>query len=67
MTSTLQLVIIFGQLIASLVTFGTQYIASDKGWQIPVGIQFIAPALILSLLPVVPESPRWSVLPRICF
>ena len=59
MTSTLQLMIVFGQLIASLVTFGTQHISGDKGWQIPVGLQFIAPALIVALLPLVPESPRW--------
>ncbi|PTB68430.1 general substrate transporter [Trichoderma citrinoviride] len=59
MTSTLQLMIVFGQLVASLVTFGTQHISGDKGWQIPVGLQFIAPALIVGLLPLVPESPRW--------
>ncbi|KAH8901655.1 general substrate transporter [Thozetella sp. PMI_491] len=61
MTSTLQLVIIFGQLVAALVTYGTQHIDSDMGWQIPVGLQFIAPTLILSLLPLVPESPRWLI------
>ncbi|KAM0454350.1 hypothetical protein ACHAPV_008429 [Trichoderma viride] len=59
MTSTLQLMIVFGQLVASLVTFGTQHISGDRGWQIPVGLQFIAPALIVALLPLVPESPRW--------
>jgi SP family sugar:H+ symporter-like MFS transporter len=59
MTSTLQLMIIGGQLVASLVTFGTQHMSGDSGWQIPVGLQFIAPAIILGLLPFVPESPRW--------
>ncbi|GFP57110.1 galactose transporter [Trichoderma asperellum] len=59
MTSTLQLMIVFGQLVASLVTYGTQHISGDKGWQIPVGLQFIAPAVIVALLPLVPESPRW--------
>ncbi|KAH8652178.1 general substrate transporter [Xylariales sp. PMI_506] len=59
MAATLQLVIIFGQLVASLVNYGTQNIQSDKGWRIPVGLQFVAPALILSLLPFMPESPRW--------
>lgn len=61
MTSTLQLMIIFGQVVASLVNFGTQNIPSDAGWRIPVGLQFIAPGLILALLPAVPESPRWLV------
>ncbi len=61
MTSTLQLMIVLGQLVAGLVTFGTQNITSDRGWQIPVSLQFICPTLILVLLPLVPESPRWSV------
>ena len=61
MTSTLQLMIVGGQLVASLVTFGTQHIQSQRGWQIPVGLQFIAPAIIVVLLPFVPESPRWYV------
>lgn len=64
MTSTLQLMIVFGQLVASLVTYGTQHISGDKGWQIPVGLQFIAPAVIVALLPLVPESPRWYVLSK---
>lgn len=59
MTSTLQLMINLGQFVASLVNYGTQNIPSDKGWQIPVGLQFIAPAVILALLPIMPESPRW--------
>ena len=64
MTSTLQLMIVLGQLVASLVTFGTQHMTTDKGWQIPVSLQFICPTLIIVLLPLVPESPRWLVLPR---
>ncbi|KAL7796135.1 general substrate transporter [Trichoderma ceciliae] len=58
MTSTLQLMIVFGQLVASLVTFGTQHISSDS-WQATVGLQFIAPAFIVALLPLILESPRW--------
>lgn len=61
MTSTLQLMIIFGQLVASLVNYGTQHITTDKGWQIPVGLQFVAPTIILCLLPFMPESPRWLI------
>ena len=61
MTSTLQLMIVFGQVIAALVTFGTQNINDDSGWRIPVGLQFIAPGIIVGLLPIVPESPRWYV------
>jgi MFS transporter, SP family, sugar:H+ symporter len=57
--STIQMIIIFGQTVASLVNFGTQHIPNDACWQIPVGLQLIPPVLILAMLPLVPESPRW--------
>ncbi|KAL1872897.1 hypothetical protein Plec18167_006547 [Paecilomyces lecythidis] len=50
MTATLQLMIVFGQVVASLVNFGTQHITSDKGWQISVGLQFITLVILLVLL-----------------
>lgn len=57
--STIQMVIIFGQTVASLVNFGTKNIPSDASWRIPVGLQLLIPLIILALLPFVPESPRW--------
>ncbi|KAL7626158.1 hypothetical protein AAE478_002928 [Parahypoxylon ruwenzoriense] len=57
--STIQMIIIFRQTVTSLVNFGTQYIATDASWMIPVGLQFVVPIVLLSLLPLVPESPRW--------
>jgi MFS transporter, SP family, sugar:H+ symporter len=57
--STIQLMIVFGQLIATLVTFSTQHIRGSRGWHIPIGLQLIMPALIITLLPLLPESPRW--------
>ena len=57
--STIQMIIIFGQTVASLVNFGTQHIPSDASWLIPVGLQFIVPVILLALLPLIPESPRW--------
>ncbi|KIW52225.1 hypothetical protein PV05_07884 [Exophiala xenobiotica] len=62
MGSTLQLMITAGQLVAALVTYGTKGISSNAAWQIPVGLQFIAPSIIVVLLPLVPESPRWLAL-----
>ena len=58
-SSTLQLMIMFGQLIASLVNFGTHNMTGDRAWRIPVGLQFVVPVVILALLPLMPESPRW--------
>lgn len=57
--STLQMIIIFGQTVASLVNLGTKDIPNDASWLIPVGLQLVIPCIILSLLPFLPESPRW--------
>ncbi|KAI1265392.1 general substrate transporter [Xylariaceae sp. FL1019] len=57
--STIQLTIVFGQVVSSLITFGTKNIASTAGWRIPIGLQLVTPTVILALLPLVPESPRW--------
>jgi len=57
--STIQVMIVFGQLIATLIAFGTQHIPDRKGWQIPIGLQLVVPAVITALLPLLPESPRW--------
>ncbi|KAF5005043.1 hypothetical protein FDECE_8459 [Fusarium decemcellulare] len=59
LNSTLQMMIIFGQVVAALVVLGTKNMEGDAGWRIPVGLQFVAPALILAFYPLVPESPRW--------
>lgn len=59
MNSTIQMIIIFGQMIASLVNLGTKGIPSDASWRIPVGLQFVVPVILLAFLPFIPESPRW--------
>jgi MFS transporter, SP family, sugar:H+ symporter len=58
-SATIQFQISFGQTVASLINFGTQNMKGDKSWQIPIGLQFIVPVVILALLPLMPESPRW--------
>ncbi|KFX96367.1 hypothetical protein V490_03371 [Pseudogymnoascus sp. VKM F-3557] len=58
-SATIQFQIALGQLIASLVNFGTQNMKGDISWRIPIGLQFIVPVIILALLPFMPESPRW--------
>lgn len=60
--SMIQCMIVFGQLVATLVTYGTQNIQNDSGWRIPVSIQFIMPAILLIFLPRIPESPRWLLM-----
>lgn len=58
-SSVIQMMILFGQTIASLVNYGTKGIPSDASWRIPVGLQFVMPVILLCLWPLVPESPRW--------
>lgn len=57
--STIQLMIVLGQVVATCVTYGTKSIASDVGWRLPTGLQLVVPAILFVLLPFVPESPRW--------
>ncbi|KAI8679864.1 MFS domain-containing protein [Fusarium keratoplasticum] len=57
--STIQVMIIFGQVISTLVTYGTKSMQSASGWRIPIGLQLLVPAIIFCLLPFLPESPRW--------
>ncbi|KAK4234450.1 general substrate transporter [Achaetomium macrosporum] len=57
--STIQVMIIFGQVISTLITYGTKGIDSAAGWRIPVGLQLVVPGIIFALLPFLPESPRW--------
>ncbi|KAG9496377.1 hypothetical protein J7337_012965 [Fusarium musae] len=64
-TSSLQLMILLGSLVASLVTWGTSSMKTNAAWHIPVALQFIAPTFLLVLWFWVPESPRWFVCPRI--
>ncbi|KAI1064641.1 hypothetical protein LB506_007985 [Fusarium annulatum] len=58
-TSSLQLMILLGSLVASLVTWGTSSMKTNAAWHIPVALQFLAPTFLLALWFWVPESPRW--------
>ncbi|KAJ4050999.1 hypothetical protein NW756_003852 [Fusarium oxysporum] len=58
-TSSLQLMINLGALVASLVTWRTSSMNTNAAWHIPVGLQFLAPTFLLVLWFWVPESPRW--------
>ncbi|KAK5163455.1 uncharacterized protein LTR77_010637 [Saxophila tyrrhenica] len=57
--STIQGMIVLGQVIAAVISYGTQRLSTDAAWQIPIGLQLVMPGLIFVLLPILPESPRW--------
>lgn len=58
-TTSVQFQISFGVLIASLVILGTANIDTDVAWLVPIGLQLVLPVVIIALLPLMPESPRW--------
>lgn len=60
--STIQAMVLFGQVISTLVTYGTEKIQSNAGWHIPIGLQFVAPSLLFAMLYFLPESPRWLLI-----
>lgn len=56
-----QAVQIIGVVIATAVVYSLSTSTSTAAWQAPIGMQFIAPFLLLVGLAWMPESPRWLV------
>lgn len=59
---TYQLSIGLGGLLINSVCRGTSTLSDDRAWRIPLGLFYIVPTIILSLIFFVPESPRWLLL-----
>jgi sugar porter (SP) family MFS transporter len=57
--STLQLWILIGNLISSVINNKTSTYVGKSAWLIPTGLQFILPFFIIGGYFFVPESPRW--------
>ncbi|KAJ5770707.1 uncharacterized protein N7511_002758 [Penicillium nucicola] len=49
----------FGGMVIGWVCNGTSKIYDDRAWRIPLGLFFIIPSIIISLIWFIPESPRW--------
>lgn len=48
-----------GSLLSAIVNYGAQNIQSTWAWRLPSLLQIMPAVLALSLIPFVPESPRW--------
>lgn len=48
-----------GSFVSSGVTYGTSQIASTWAWRLPSALQAVFSIVALSVLFIVPESPRW--------
>jgi SP family sugar:H+ symporter-like MFS transporter len=52
---------ILGVILAAGVVYASSKSNTPSAYLIPMGLQFIAPAIMVSLCPFLPESPRWLV------
>lgn len=59
---TYQLSLVLGGFIINCVCRGTSTISDNKSWRIPLGLFYIVPTIIASLIWFIPESPRWLLL-----
>lgn len=57
-----QLSLAIGGLIIHIITNSTAHIHGTSSWRIPLGLYYIFPSIIASLIMFVPESPRWLIL-----
>ena len=50
---------VFGFVISNIITLAFSGITTEAQWRFPLGIQVIFIVIILALVPILPESPRW--------
>lgn len=50
-----------GSIIAAWTVYGTQNYTTSAAWRIPTGVQAAMPVILLLLVFVLPESPRWLI------
>lgn len=51
-----------GAIPAAAVTFGTNYITSNLSWRLPLILQAVPSGLVVCLVWLLPESPRWLIM-----
>jgi MFS family permease len=50
---------VLGFVISNLITLAFSGLMTEAQWRFPLGIQLIFVAIILVMVPLLPESPRW--------
>lgn len=50
---------VFGFVVSNLITLAFSPIDTEAQWRFPLGIQLIFIVIILTMVPILPESPRW--------
>lgn len=60
-TALIQTCFYVGSILSAWVSFAALRVAGDWSWRMCLLFQNVVPVIVLSLLPFVPESPRWLV------
>ena len=55
---------VFGFVLSNFITLAFSGLMTEAQWRFPLGIQLIFCAIILVMVPILPESPRWLVARR---
>lgn len=55
---------VFGFVISNFITLAFSGVVTEAQWRFPLGIQLIFVAIILGMVPLLPESPRWLLARR---
>jgi MFS family permease len=50
---------VLGFVISNLITLAFSSLTTEAQWRFPLGIQLLFVAIILAMVPILPESPRW--------
>ena len=50
---------VVGFILANVITLGFSGMTTEGQWRLPLGIQLIFVVIILTMVPLLPESPRW--------
>ena len=50
---------VFGFVVSNVITLAFSRLTTEAQWRFPLGIQVIFIVIILTLVPILPESPRW--------
>lgn len=48
-----------GGLVINSICYRTGHLPDNRAWRIPIGLFYIVPTIVASLIFLIPESPRW--------